>query len=437
MPDLAIRVRGKVTRRLMPFLFVLYATAYIDRVNVGFAGLDMTKDLAFSNEVFGFGSGIFFFGYCLLQVPGALLAEVWSARKWITSIMILWGVLAGLTGLIHTAAQFAIVRFLLGVAEGGFFPAVVIYLTHWYRQQERGKAIGMFMAAIPLSNAVGASIAGILLRLHWFAVPGWRWLLILEGIPALLGGVACFFYLPDRPKDVRWLAPEERDWIARELEREQRSKESDQSHRTIASAIRHPAVLAVAVSYFLVNCAGYGLTIWLPKIAQAVSGLDAMKLSLVVAIPWAVAIPAMVMNGWHSDKTGDRRWHAALAALVFGVALALSQRFSMVPAVAFIAITIAVMGDMAYFPPMLALPTQLMSERRAAASFGFINLTANLGGFAGPYAVGFLTDLTKTYSAGVYLMVSTAVAGGAVAACLRQKDAATPGIRPAVAARSS
>jgi MFS transporter, ACS family, tartrate transporter len=436
MPDVAIAVRGKITRRLMPFLFIIYATAYIDRVNVGFAGLDMTRDLHFSNQVFGFGSGIFFFGYCLLQIPGALLAEVWSARKWITCVMLAWGSLAALTGFIHTAAQFAMVRFLLGFAEGGFFPSVVIYLTHWYRRQDRGRAIGLFMAAIPLSNAVGASIAGLLLRLRWFAVPGWRWLLILEGIPALIGGIAAFFYLPDRPSDVRWLAPEERDWLAAELAREQRENPAEQHRVSISSALRHPIVLAVAASYFLVNCAGYGLTIWLPKIAQAVSGLGAMQLSFVVAIPWAMAVPTMMLNGWHSDKTGDRRWHAAWAAFVFGAALACSQWFSMFPAVAFLAITLAAMGDMAYFPPMLALPTQLMSERRAAASFGFINLTANLGGFAGPYAVGFLTDLTKTYTAGVYLMVIAALAGALVAACLRQHGSAFPA-RSAVAAAHS
>jgi len=436
MPDRALGIRGKITRRLIPFLFIIYATAYIDRVNVGFAGLDMTRDLHFSNQVFGFGSGIFFFGYCLLQIPGALLAELWSARKWITCIMIAWGLLASLTGFIQTAAQFALLRFFLGFAEGGFFPAVVIYLTHWYRRQDRGRAIGMFMAAIPLSNAVGASIAGLLLRLRWFSVPGWRWLLIIEGIPAVLGGVAAFFYLPDRPSSVRWLTPEERDWITAEIAREPRDLSSDQHRLSVGSALRHPVVLAVAASYFLVNCAGYGLTIWLPKLAQAVSGLDAMGLSLVVAIPWAAAIPAMVLYAWHSDQTGDRRWHAAAAALVFGLALAISQWFSMSPAIAFTAITLAVIGDMAYFPPILALPTQIMTERRAAASFGFINLTANLGGFVGPYAVGFLTDLTNSYSAGVYFMIGAALAGAGIAACLRQRSAAALSPRSAVAAQT-
>jgi ACS family tartrate transporter-like MFS transporter len=215
----AARTQRKITRRLMPFLFLLYITAYIDRVNVSFAGLDMTRELGFSNAVFGFGSGIFFFGYCLLEIPGAMLVEAWSARKWIATIMIGWGILAGITGLIHTATEFDIIRFLLGLAEGGFFPAVVVYLTHWYRYEDRGKAVAMFMTAIPISNMCGAPLAGLLMRLNWLGLSGWRWLLILEGIPAFLCGVATLFYLTDRPKDAGWLTPEEREWITGELAR--------------------------------------------------------------------------------------------------------------------------------------------------------------------------------------------------------------------------
>ena len=197
-PDAEL-ARRKIAQRLIPFLFLLYITAFIDRVNVGFAGLDMTRELHFSNEAFGFGSGIFFFGYCLLEIPGAMLAESWSARRWIAAIMIGWGLLASVTGFIRNSTEFNIIRFLLGLAEGGFFPAVVVYLTHWFRQEDRGKAIAMFMAAIPVSNAIGAPVAGLLLRLHWMGLSGWRWLLILEGIPAFLGGVAALFYLTDRP----------------------------------------------------------------------------------------------------------------------------------------------------------------------------------------------------------------------------------------------
>src|SRR5256885_7128986 len=206
--------QGKIPRRLLPFLFLLYVTAFIDRVNVSFAGLDMTRELHFSNEVFGFGAGIFFFGYCLLEIPGAMLAQAWSARKWIATIMIGWGTLAAFTGLIHSAMEFNAIRFLLGLAEGGFFPAVVVYLTHWFRQEDRAKAIAMFMAAIPVSNAIGAPIAGLLLRIHWLGLSGWRWLLILEGIPAFVGGVAALFYLTAWPKGGRWPTSEGCAWVA-------------------------------------------------------------------------------------------------------------------------------------------------------------------------------------------------------------------------------
>jgi MFS transporter, ACS family, tartrate transporter len=411
----------KITRRLIPFLFLLYITAFIDRVNISFAGLDMTRELHFSNEVFGFGAGIFFFGYCLLEIPGAMLAQVWSARKWIAGIMIGWGMLAALTGLIHTAAQFNLIRFLLGFAEGGFFPAVVVYLTHWFRQEDRAKAIAMFMAAIPVSNAVGAPLAGLLLRLHWLGLSGWRWLLILEGIPAFLCGVITLFYLTDWPKDARWLTPEEREWITGELDLELRQKKAARRHIGILEALRQPVVLALALSYFLLNTSGYGLNIWLPKMVQKFPGLTIMQISLVSAIPPLCAIPAMLLVGWHSDRTGERRWHAALAAITAGIGLGLSQSVGGVPLLVVAAFALATMGIMSYYPPYWALPTRLLSERSAAASFGFVNLIANFGGFAGPYMVGFLTDRTGTYLAGVWFLVSTAILSGVVLMILRER----------------
>jgi MFS transporter, ACS family, tartrate transporter len=417
--EIPARATAKISRRLMPFLFVLYITAFIDRVNVGFAGLQMTRELAFSNEVFGFGAGIFFFGYCLLEIPGAMLAEVWSARKWIAAIMISWGMLATVTGFIHTATQFNIIRFLLGVAEGGFFPAIVVYLTHWYRHADRGKAIAMFMAAIPVSNMFGAPIAGLLLRLHWLGLSGWRWLLILEGIPAFLGGIATLFYLTDRPKDARWLDPEEREWITDELERESRHHKAEHGWRPMLKAFRSPVVLALAFSYFLINTTGYGLNIWLPKIVQKLSGLSTLQLSLILAVPHMIAVPAMLINGWHSDRTNERRWHAAIPALITGIALALSQWAGGNTLVAMSMFTLATMGVMSYYPAFWALTTRLLSDRSAAASVGFVNLLANLGGFVGPYAVGLMTDFTGTYVAGVFLMVGTAALAAVVLALLQ------------------
>ncbi len=414
------RVTTKITRRLMPFLFVLYITAFIDRVNVGFAGLQMTKELGFSNEVFGFGAGIFFFGYCLLEVPGAIVAEHWSARKWIAAIMIVWGALAALTGLIHNAIEFNIIRFVLGVAEGGFFPAIVVYLTHWYRQADRAKAVAMFMAAIPVSNVFGAPIAGLLLRLNWFGLAGWRWLLILEGIPAFLGGIATLLYLTDRPKDAKWLTPEERDWITAEIERDRAGHKSDHSFRHMFRAFRDPVVLALAFSYFLINTTGYGLNIWLPKIVQRLSGLSTLMLSLIVAIPYLIAVPAMLINGWHSDRTNERRWHAIIPAFTAGISLLISQWSGAGPVLTVAMFTITAMSVMSYYPTFWALTTKLLRERSAAASVGFVNLIANLGGFVGPYAVGFLTDLTGNYAAGIYLLVATALLAGITLVAIRK-----------------
>lgn len=406
---------------MLPFVFLLYITAYIDRVNVSFAGLQMTRDLSFTNEVFGFGAGIFFFGYCLLQIPGAMLAQAWSARKWIASLMVSWGLLATCTGFIHTATEFNTIRFLLGVAEGGFFPAVVVYLTHWFPQKERAKAIAMFMAAIPVANAIGAPIAGLLLRIQWLGWSGWRWMLIFEGLPAFLGGIAALFYLTDWPKDARWLAPAEREWITAELDRELHEKNA--AHRPVSMfvALRRPAVLALALSYFLINTSGYGLVIWLPKMVQKFPGVSTLQISLIAAIPNLVALPAMLLAGWHSDKTGERKWHAAAAAFAAGLGFALSQAVGGRPVIVMAAFTLAAVGIMSFYPPFWALPTRLLSARWAAASFGFINLLANLGGFAGPYMIGFLTDRTGSYVAGMYLLVATAILSGVVLMFLRER----------------
>ena len=409
----------KIARRLLPFLCLIYVLAYIDRVNVGFAGLFMTRDLRFSNEVFGFGAGIFFVGYCLLQIPGGLLAQSWSARKWIASVMIAWGLLASLTGLIQTSTQFNIIRFLLGLAEGGFFPAVVVYLTHWFRQEDRAKAVAMFMAAIPASAVIGGPIAGLLLNLNWLGVTGWRWLLILEGLPAMLGGIATLLYLTDWPRDARWLSPAEREWIDEELDRENRTKANSQPRMSIPQALGNPLVLAFAFSYFCLNVATYGLVIWLPKMVQKFPGMTTWQVSLVASIPYLCGIPAMLIAGWHSDKTGERKWHASGAAFVGAAGLAISQIAGAGPSVVIAGFSIAAMGLYSYYPSYWALPTKLLSVGTAAAAFGFINLIANLGGFAGPYAIGFLTDLTGTYVAGVMLLVASAILSGVVLACLR------------------
>lgn len=428
---IAERTRRHVTRRLMPFLFLLYVVAYRDRVNVGFAGLDMTRELGFSNAVFGFGSGIFFVGYVLLEIPGTILVEVWSARKWIARILISWGILASLTGLIHTAQQFYWIRFLLGAAEAGFFPGIIVYLTHWYRYEDRGKAVAMFMAAIPIANILGAPISSLLLQVHWLGYSGWRWLLFLEGFPAVICGIVTLYFLTDWPKDARWLPADEREWLTGELEREKKVKQAAKP-LSIWQAMRHRDVVLLTLVYFFIVTGNYGLNFWLPKILQKLSGLSSIQASLITAIPYLASLPAMLAVGWHSDHTGERRWHTALSIFAVAVALAASQFVGESTALSLALFSIAAMGLYSYLPSFWALPTTFLSSAAAAACIGMINSFGNLGGFVGPYAVGFFSDKTGSYAAGVFYLVGSAAVSGLLVLLLRgtrqltSADAADP-----------
>ncbi len=418
--DVAQEARRHITRRLMPFLFVLYIFNYLNRVNVGYASLQMTADLGFSNTVFGFGAGIFFIGYFLLQIPSTLLTELWSARNFITLSLVIWGGLAALCGLIDTAREFYWVRFWLGAAQAGFFPGVIVYLTHWFRYQDRAKAVAMFMMAIPTSNMIGAAASAVLLKIHWFGWGGWRWLLILEGIPTVLLGVFAYFYLTDRPKDAKWLSEAERAWITAELEGEQAKKQRSKK-LTPLQAIREPKVVVLALACFCYITNSVGLASWLPKIVQRISGLSQTQVVLISGIPWLVAIPTMYITAAHSDRTGERRWHAAVGLFTVGIALSLSIAASSHLGLAVAAFCIATMALYSFPSPFWALPTMFLSGPAAAASIALINATGNLGGFVGPYMVGYLADLTGGYTAGLAYLGACGVAGSALVLSLRDK----------------
>ena len=426
---IAARTRRHVTRRLAPFLFVLYVLNYLDRVNIGYAALQMTGDLKFSNVVFGFGSGIFFIGYFLLQIPGTMLIELWSARKFIGVSLIVWGALATLTGFVTTAHQFYWIRFFLGAAEAGFFPGVLVYLTHWYRYEDRSKAVANFMIAIPMSNLVGSVIAAFLMRISWLGLAGWRWLLILEGVPAIIAGLVTFVYLTDWPKDAQWLPEEERKWITEELARE---RETKKTRKTFSAweAVRHPQVILLAAVYFCYITNSVGLGVWLPKIVQRISGLSTFQVTLISGIPWLAAVPAMLLAARHSDKTGERRWHAAVPILLVGVALALSQLAGTHLVLAIAMFSLATMALYSFPSPFWTLPTVFLSGTAAAASIALINSIGNLGGFVGPYVIGFLTDKTGTYTAGIYYLVASGLLGGLLLMCLRPERPTTMESRP-------
>ncbi len=412
------RATRRIVRRVAPFLFLLYVFNYIDRVNVSYAALQMTGELHFSNAVFGFGAGVFFIGYFLFQIPQTMLVELWSARKFIGVTLIGWGALATFTGLISSAHQFYWIRFFLGVAEAGFFPGVIVYLTHWFRYADRAKAVAIFMLAIPISNLLGAAFAVFLMKIHWFGYGGWRWLLMLEGFPAALLGVVTIFYLTDRPKDASWLAEEERNWITAELDREKAAK-GDQIKLSLWQAVRHPQVLLLAGAYFCYITNSIGLGVWLPKIVQRISGGNTREVIILSGIPWLLAIPAMLLSSWHSDKTRERRWHAAVPILMVGVALACSQWAGTHVILAVTAFSVATMALYAFPSPFWALPTLFLSGPAAAASIAFINSVGNLGGFAGPYVIGFLTDKTGSYEAGIFYLVASGLVGGVLVLSLR------------------
>ena len=409
--DLAQRTRRRITRRLLPFLFVLYIISYLDRVNLGYAALDMTRELGFSNAVFGAGAGIFFIGYFLLEIPATILVEVWSARKWIARIMITWGLVASLTGLVTNAHQLYTVRFFLGLAEAGFFPGIIVYLTHWFRYEDRAKAIAWFMIAIPLSQVIGAPVSGLLMRVNWLGYSGWRWLLILEGVPAIVFGVVTFFYLTDWPKDAKWLPEDERNWITSELEREKQAKKAVKSF-SIWQALRHPDVIRLTLAEFCGLTAIYGFGFFLPKIMQRLSGLSTFEVALQSALPYVATFPAMLFNAWHSDRTGERRWHTAAPLAAAGILLIGGQAVPSSVPVAVVVLCAAAMAVHSYLPTFWPLPTTFLTEAAAAASIGLINSFGNLGGFVGPYVVGFLTDRTGTYAAGIVYLGAIALAGG-------------------------
>jgi ACS family tartrate transporter-like MFS transporter len=412
--SLAERTRRRVDRRLMPFVFLLYVVSYLDRVNVSYAGLQMTKELGFSNSVFGLGGGIFFLGYFLLEVPGSILAEVWSARKWIARIMISWGFVASLTGLIHTAHQFYWLRFILGIAEAGFVPGIIVYLSHWYRPEDRGKAIAMFFAAIPASAVIGGPLSAIFLRIHWLGLAGWRWLLILEGLPAVICGVAAIFYLTDKPEHAKWLKDDEREWLAAELRRAEKP-----AHMPAWKALHNPTVLLMAFTLLLGLTATYGVSLWLPKMVQQLSTYGVSQISLIAAIPALCALPAMMLNGWHSDRTGERIFHAAVPRTMAGVAMFICFFTTGSVWLSVVLLSIATIGFYSAHPGFWPLPNLLLGKTAAAASIGLINSFGNLGGFIGPYVIGFVADRFGGFEPALLFLAVCSVASGLLILLLR------------------
>ena len=421
--DVARRAVRHVNRRLLPYLVLLYVVAYLDRVNIGSAGLQMTRELGFSNAVFGLGGGIFYLGYMLLEIPGGVLAEVWSARKWIARILLTWGFLASAAGFIHSTQQFYWLRFFLGLAEAGFLPAILVYISHWYRPEDRGKAIAIFMASNPAAQVIGGPLSAIFLKVHWLGYNGWRWLLIVEGVPAIILGFMTLSYLTERPEQGQWLRADEREWLVGELSRE---REARVSNVPAWHCLGNPRVLLLSVTLFLGLTATYGVSLWMPKIVEKLSSYGMSKVSLIAAIPYLVALPVMWLAGWSSDRTGERRWHAAVPRIGAGAALAVCIYSADHVWISVMALSVAAAGFYSSHAGFWPIPNMLLGRVAAATSIGLINTFGSFGGFVGPYIIGYLRDRTGGFGASLVFLSVCSVASGLLVLCVRLKDLNTP-----------
>ena len=423
------RARRRITRRLMPFLLILFLIAFLDRTNVSVAAIDMKKDLGFTEDIIGNGAGIFFLGYFILEIPGTLLVERWSARKWIARIMISWGILATLMGFIGMKIfgnsapvdKFNWLRFILGLAEAGFFPGVMVYLAHWFRYEDRGKAKSLFLIGIPLATIIALPVSqAIMQNIHWLGLSGWRWVYILEGIPAVIMGFVTIFFLTDRPEDAKWLPDDEKAWISQEIESERIAKASKGGGQ-IWRGLLDPQVLLMAAIYLLAIAGMYGLTFFLPSITAQMKGTSKLAQTVISMLPYILGFSVILLNGAHSDRTGERKWHTAIPLLLAGGATALCAHFSADRNLSIICLCLMGVTLYAYLPAFWTHPTARLTASSAALAIGFINSVGNLGGYIGPKIVGELKKSTGTYEASLWFLAKCIFVAGILALFLSAK----------------
>jgi ACS family tartrate transporter-like MFS transporter len=434
--------RRKAYWRLLPLLFLCYVIAYVDRTNVAIAKLTMTKALpGFDNAVIGFGAGLFFIGYFLLEIPGTLIVERWSARKWICRIMLTWGVTAALTGFVGTPLaiskglvgvieslfgwklgvsefQFYVVRFLLGLAEAGFFPGVIVYLTHWFPSRDRARALATFMIATPMAQIVSPKISNLLLKIgatesangvpvthpQLLGLDGWQWVYIFWGIPAVVLGFIVWFGLTDRPRQARWLSAEEREALESELEREKQLVHTRGRRMGVIEALRNPKVLLLALAYFCIVTGSYGVEFFMPSILQKWYSLKFDTLTWLIILPPLLALGGQILNGWSSDRSGERRWHTVVPIVLGALGLALTPVTRGNLALTVMCFMLAFVGFKAYLPVFWTLPNLFLTEAAAAGSIGLINSIGNLGGFMGPSILGKIEAVTGSFVGGIHFL---------------------------------
>lgn len=407
-----------LTFRLVPFLFLLYIVAYLDRINLGFAALQMQRQLGFTDSMYGLGAGIFFAGYFLFQVPSNLVLARVGARRWIAVLMVMWGIVSASMCMVTGVRSFYTLRFLLGAAEAGFFPGVILYLKTWFPAQARARTVARFMTAAPLSGVVGGPLSGALLGLQGKSgLAGWQWMFLLEGVPAIvLGGIA-WIYLVDRPVDAAWLTPAQKSWLQRVLQKE--TIEVAQSHGR--GAIQVWPILVLSLVYFGLNTVSYGVSLWLPTLIKSLSGMSNLAIGVLSAVPYVTAAFAMVFVGLHSDQSRERRWHTAVPAFAGAIALSVAAHTNSVGATTAL-ISITVLGVFSMMGPFWAMPTALLSGTAAAVGVAVINSIGNLGGFFGPYTIGALRNSTGSFKQGLLVVGAALAVSGCLALTLKYRE---------------
>ena len=420
--DVATVTLRKITVRLIPFLFILYIVAWLDRVNVGFAGLQMNADLGFSSVAFGFGSGVFFLGYCLFEVPSNLILHRVGARRWFSRIMISWGVISTAMMFVRAAPTFYLLRFLLGAAEAGFFPGVVYYFSHWFPEGQRARAIAAFMTAVPVSGVIGGPLSGALLTLNgFFGLAGWQWLFLVEGIPAILLGIIVLVYLTDRPEAANWLSSAEKDWLVSTLAAERASR-----HRApsvgIFAALTNPTIWHLGIIFLCTAIGFYGYSFWAPLVIKSLTETSDLGVGVILGAISAVTIVCMMLNSAHSDRTDERPLHVAVPLLISGAGFfgcALLRE----PILALLSLALVPIGHCGAFGPFWSMPSRFLTGAPAAAGIALVVTIANVGGLVGPTIIGALKDRYGTHGPAFMLLGGCAIVGALLAMLLRNTEA--------------
>ncbi|MGE8406991.1 MAG: MFS transporter [Pseudomonas sp.] len=423
---------NRIAWRLLPFLFVLYVVAFLDRVNVGFAKLQMSADIGLSDLAFGFGAGVFFIGYCLCEIPSNMMLQRVGARFWITRIMVMWGVLSVSMMFVTTPNQFYVLRFLLGMAEAGFYPGVVLYMTYWFPSYARSQAMAWFNLGIAMAGVLGSPLSGWIMQT--FAgvagMAGWQWLFLLEGMPAVILGIVVFFYLDDRPGKVHWLTPEQNAQVVRQLAAQRQQQEQAGAGHNFRAAFVNKDLWRLIYVNFALLCGTYGVSFWLPQIVQGLGVKSLAQTGLIAAIPFAVASVCMLLVSRHSDRTRERRWHGTLCNLASALGLAMAAFFHDQPVLSLAGLSLAMSGGLAGFCVLWALPGVLLTGTAAAAGIALIATIGNLGGYASPFMMGWVKQSSGHLEYGLYVLAAMTLLGALAMYSVKPPSARQPQIMP-------